>query len=138
MSLTLYQVDAFTDRLLSGNPAAVCPLESWLDESLMQALAVENNLSETAFFVPEGAGYVLRWFTPMAEVPLCGHATLATAHVMFNHLGVTSDRLVFSTLSGDLMVARQGERLAMDFPAKSVEDRADTPRIGRRPGRYAR
>ncbi len=121
MHVQLFQVDAFAERVFQGNPAAVCPLDAWLPEPLMQAIAAENNLSETAFCVPEGEGYGLRWFTPAKEIDLCGHATLATAHVLFEHLGYSGDELAFSTRSGTLRVAREGGRLAMDFPAKSVE-----------------
>ncbi|UYG00675.1 MULTISPECIES: PhzF family phenazine biosynthesis protein [unclassified Halomonas] len=118
MHVDLYQVDAFADRPFEGNPAAVCPLDAWLDDTLLQAIAAENNLSETAFFVPEGAGYRLRWFTPTVEVDLCGHATLAAAWVIFNALGVNTETLAFQTRSGELLVARDGEALAMTFPAK--------------------
>ena len=121
MRLPLFQIDACAERVFQGNPAAVCPLEAWLPEALMQAIAAENNLSETAFCVPEGEGYGLRWFTPLKEIDLCGHATLATAHVLFEHLGFAGAEIVFSTRSGALRVTRAGDRLAMDFPAKAVE-----------------
>lgn len=121
MRLPLFQIDAFAERVFQGNPAAVCPLDAWLPEALMQAIAAENNLSETAFCVPEGNGYGLRWFTPLKEIDLCGHATLATAHVLFEHLGFAGAEIVFSTRSGALCVTRAGDRLAMDFPAKAVE-----------------
>ena len=121
MRLPLFQIDAFAERVFQGNPAAVCPLEAWLPEALMQAIAAENNLSETAFCVPEGESYGLRWFTPLKEIDLCGHATLATAHVLFEHLGFAGAEIVFSTRSGALRVTRAGARLAMDFPAKAVE-----------------
>lgn len=117
MKLPLYQIDAFASRPFRGNPAAVVPLESWLRDELMQAIAAENNLSETAFFVPTDKGFHLRWFTPAAEVKLCGHATLATAHVLFSHLGFSEPVITFNTLSGELRVERQGELLSMDFPA---------------------
>jgi PhzF family phenazine biosynthesis protein len=84
---TIYQVDAFTDKIFAGNPAAVIPLEKWLPDQLMQNISMENNLSETAFFIPENDGFNIRWFTPASEVNLCGHATLASAHVIFNHTG---------------------------------------------------
>jgi PhzF family phenazine biosynthesis protein len=117
MRLSLYQVDAFADRLFSGNPAAVVPLDEWLPAETMQAIASENNLSETAFFVPEGENYALRWFTPAVEVELCGHATLASAYVILRLLDPGRQRVSFRTLqSGMLTVARQGEALAMDFP----------------------
>ena len=114
----IYQVDAFTDKLFSGNPAAVCPLEEWLPDDKLQAIALENNLSETAYFVRDGGGYQLRWFTPGCEVDLCGHATLASAYVLFHELGERSDILRFHTKSGELRVRRQGDMLALDFPAR--------------------
>ena len=121
MKIKQYQVDAFANRVFEGNPAAVCPLEEWLSDETLQAIAEENNLSETAFFVPHGSGFQLRWFTPRAEVDLCGHATLATAHVIFEILGHPAAAIEFETRSGCLVVerpmgARDGE-LAMDFPA---------------------
>lgn len=119
MPLTQYQIDAFSPTIFSGNPAAVVPLSEWLPDTLLQAIAAENNLSETAFFAPEGEGWRLRWFTPVAEVDLCGHATLASAHVLFQHLGVTAERILFHTRSGELTVRRDGDRLEMDFPARS-------------------
>jgi PhzF family phenazine biosynthesis protein len=118
MKMKQYQIDAFASRVFEGNPAAVCPLQAWLPDALMQAIAMENNLSETAFFVPEGDGYRLRWFTPMAEVDLCGHATLASAHVILNVLGAETARVEFETKSGRLSVTRDGDMLAMDFPAQ--------------------
>lgn len=117
MKATLYQVDAFADRVFEGNPAAVVPLESWLPDEVMQSIAAENNLAETAFFVREGEGYRLRWFTPAVEVPLCGHATLASSHVIFTHLGHAAPEIHFETLSGRLTVKREGDLLAMDFPS---------------------
>ncbi|UQI41449.1 PhzF family phenazine biosynthesis protein [Vreelandella venusta] len=121
MNIDLYQVDAFASKPFEGNPAAVCPLEAWLDDTLLQAIATENNLSETAFFVPTESGYHLRWFTPSVEVDLCGHATLAAAWVIFNVLGDSAETLAFETRSGQLLVQRNGNELAMDFPAKVVE-----------------
>ena len=118
MTQALYQVDAFTREVFRGNPAAVCPLERWLPEATMQSIAAENNLSETAFFAREGDGYRLRWFTPAVEVDLCGHATLASAWVLFNKLGHADDSVTFHTLSGTLEVVRQGDLLVMDFPAR--------------------
>jgi len=121
MKLSLYQVDAFTDKLFGGNPAAVIPLEQWIDDTLMQQLAVENNLSETVFFVPAAAGqdhdYHIRWFTPAAEINLCGHATLASAYVLYNKLGYTKPAIRFHCKSGLLVVTRQGDMISMDFPA---------------------
>ncbi|MBT2787759.1 MULTISPECIES: PhzF family phenazine biosynthesis protein [unclassified Halomonas] len=121
MNIDLYQVDAFASKPFEGNPAAVCPLEVWLDDALLQAIATENNLSETAFFVPTETGYHLRWFTPAVEVDLCGHATLAAAWVIFNVLGDSSEILQFQTRSGPLLVKRKDDELAMDFPAKTLE-----------------
>ena len=128
MKLSLFQVDAFTDKVFSGNPAAVCPLESWLDEREMLLIAAENNLSETAFCVPEDSGYRLRWFTPKFEAQLCGHATLATAFVIFNVLqpGITSVR--FQTCSGPLLVQQDGDYMAMDFPSMPAKSCAAVPR----------
>ncbi|MEQ8325632.1 PhzF family phenazine biosynthesis protein [Parvibaculum sp.] len=117
MKAVLYQVDAFADRVFEGNPAAIVPLETWPADDVMQAVAAENNLAETAFFAPEGEGYRLRWFTPTVEVDLCGHATLASAHVLFTHLGYAQPEIRFETRSGTLVVKREGDKLAMDFPA---------------------
>ncbi len=121
MKIPLYQVDAFTNRVFSGNPAAVCPLQVWLDDQTMQAIAAENNLSETAFFVKQDDHYALRWFTPTVEVDLCGHATLATAFVIFNYLEPETQTLRFQTKSGLLIVQRIGDLVAMDFPARKAE-----------------
>jgi len=118
MQIPIYQVDAFSGRVFGGNPAAVCPLETWLSDEQMQSIARENNLSETAFFLPEGDGYRLRWFTPGVEVDLCGHATLATAHVIFRHISPELSRVSFQTRSGQLIVTRNGDRLTMDFPSR--------------------
>lgn len=120
MRLPLYQIDAFADeRPFTGNPAAVCPLASWLPDEVMQGIAAENNLPETAFFVPEGEGYALRWFTPTTEVELCGHATLASAYVVFRFLAPQLRRVSFRTgKAGTLVVARDGELLALDFPTR--------------------
>jgi len=118
MRIPLYQVDAFSGRVFAGNPAAVCPLETWLSDEQMQSIARENNLSETAFFVPEGDGYRLRWFTPGVEVDLCGHATLASAFVIFQHLAPELNSVSFQTRSGELIVTRNGDRLTMDFPSR--------------------
>ncbi|MCB0639096.1 MAG: PhzF family phenazine biosynthesis protein [Lewinella sp.] len=121
-TLRLYQVDAFTHHVFGGNPAAVVPLTHWLPDEQLQAIATENNLSETAFFLPETEeGWPLRWFTPAAEVRLCGHATLATAHVLFQEIGYTKPRITFTTLSGPLYVERLEEGYRMDFPADPPE-----------------
>jgi len=117
-SFPFYQVDAFSRRPFAGNPAAVVPMTAWPDDRLLQEIAAENNLSETAFLVPDGDGFRLRWFTPVAEVDLCGHATLASACVVFERLRPGSDRVAFSSQSGPLFVARDGEKLVLDFPSK--------------------
>lgn len=125
MKLTIYQVDAFTSELFGGNPAAVVPLEKWLEDETMLAIAAENNLSETAFFVGSDGKYDIRWFTPTMEVNLCGHATLASAHVLFNELNLQSDRIDFhSDKSGALGVERRGGRLILDFPAYKITESA--------------
>ncbi len=115
--LTLFQVDAFTDQVFKGNPAAVVPLERWIPDELMQQIAAENNLSETAFFVPADNSYDIRWFTPSTEVDLCGHATLATAHVLYEHLGYKKEMIFLNSRSGELRVTRDKKRLVLDFPA---------------------
>ena len=117
MKIPIYQVDAFTDAVFAGNPAAVCPLDDWLSDEMLQGIALENNLSETAFLVANGGDYHLRWFTPAVEVALCGHATLGAAHVIFKHLKPDTDQVVFDTLSGKLTVRRENGRLSMDFPS---------------------
>ena len=116
--IPIYQVDAFASRAFTGNPAAVCPLERWLSDEQMQAIAMENNLAETAFFVKNGEGYHLRWFTPAVEVDLCGHATLASAFVILNKLTPGEQSVQFSSKSGKLVVTRDGELLSLDFPAR--------------------
>jgi PhzF family phenazine biosynthesis protein len=118
MRLPIYQIDAFSSRVFGGNPAAIVPLDSWLAPETMQAIAAENNLSETAFFVREGAHYGLRWFTPTVEIDLCGHATLASAHLLFTKLAHDGQRVDFMTRSGKLTVARQGDLLALELPAR--------------------
>ncbi|TMQ72539.1 MAG: PhzF family phenazine biosynthesis protein [Candidatus Eisenbacteria bacterium] len=124
MKLPIYQVDAFTGTVFKGNPAAICPLERWLPEATMQSIAAENNLAETAFFVPranggaDGADYDLRWFTPEVEMDLCGHATLASAFLVFTQLEPKRGAVTFHTRSGPLTVSRDGERLKMDFPSR--------------------
>jgi PhzF family phenazine biosynthesis protein len=122
-TLPLFQVDAFTDRVLTGNPAAVMPLAEWLPDDVLQALAAENNLAETAFFVAEGDGYAIRWFTPLCEVPLCGHATLASAFVLFTQLGFSGDVVRFTTRERGTLEVRRGPggRLVMDFPAGATK-----------------
>ena len=123
MKLKIFQVDAFTSKPFSGNPAAVCITDNWLDEDLMQKIANENNLSETAFAVPVQEHYEIRWFTPELEVELCGHATLATAHVLFKHMNYPSSRIEFESLhSGRLSVEREGKILTLNFPADVLEE----------------
>jgi len=119
MDIPIFQVDAFTDTPFSGNPAAVCPLDAWLPDDRLQAIAMENNLSETAFFVPRTDGsFDLRWFTPAAEIDLCGHATLASGHVLVRHLGFSGDRIAFHSRSGPLFVNVLADKLALDFPSR--------------------
>jgi len=121
MKLPIYQIDAFAGRLFSGNPAAVVFPESELPSEKMQAIAAENNLAETAFVLADGANYQIRWFTPTDEVDLCGHATLAAAHVLFNHLNYSSDTITFSSKSGPLHVSKDGEILYLNFPADTLQ-----------------
>ena len=124
--LRIFQIDAFTNEVFGGNPAAVCPLEDWLDDDVMVAIAAENNLSETAFFVPKGDDFHIRWFTPTQEVKLCGHATLASAFVILTELDPSRDAVRFQSRSGLLSVTRDGDMLKMDFPAWPLK-RCDTP-----------
>jgi PhzF family phenazine biosynthesis protein len=120
MELKIYQVDAFADQVFSGNPAAVVPLENWLPGEVLQNIALENNLSETAFFVYEPEGLRIRWFTPASEVNLCGHATLGTAHILFNHLNFHANIIEFNSRSGLLKVKKSGDLLWLDFPASKL------------------
>jgi len=137
MKLDIYQVDAFANKVFEGNPAAICPLEEWLADDVMQNIAAENNLAETAFFVPTKRGYYIRWFTPTKEVSLCGHATLATAHVLYTELGYSQDQIEFDCMSGKLIVTKNEVGYEMDFPAQPAEscDRFDEAEqaFGRRP-----
>jgi len=132
MEIPLYQVDAFTGELFAGNPAAVCPLTEWLPRELMQKIAAENNLSETAFFVPEEGrrgSFGLRWFTPVDEVDLCGHATLASAFVLLEHLEPDLDVVRFESNSGPLSVKRQHKLFVLDFPARPPRPAAAPPEL---------
>jgi PhzF family phenazine biosynthesis protein len=139
MDLPLYQVDAFASRLFAGNPAAVCPLERWLEPALLQAIAAENNLSETAYFVRTGEVYELRWFTPKVEVDLCGHATLASAFVILEYLDPEKSEVRFQTRSGELRVSRAGQgMLALDFPARPPVRCADSAALSEALGRPPR
>jgi len=117
MKIPIYQIDAFTSQAFGGNPAAVCPLENWIEDGLMQKIASENNLSETAFFVKSGAGYDIRWFTPRMEINLAGHPTLASAFVLYNYLNYRGSSIVFSSKSGELVVNREGDLIKMNFPS---------------------
>lgn len=121
MKIRQYQVDAFAERVFEGNPAAVCPLEGWPQDELLQRIAEENSLPETAFFVPAEKGYQLRWFTPAAEVDLCGHATLAAAHIIFETGGCEGGEISFETRSGALKVVSDGRQLSLDLPASPPE-----------------
>lgn len=123
MKIPYYHVDAFTRFPFTGNPAGVCPLETWLPDTTLQKIAAENNLSETAFFVPAGDHFDLRWFTPAIEVDLCGHATLASGYVLAHYLGYTGDVIRFESKSGTLLVERQGDIFTLDFPSRPGERR---------------
>lgn len=126
--LPFYQIDAFTDQVFKGNPAAVVPLQEWLHDDVLKAITVENNLSETAFFVQRGDKFELRWFTVLEEIDLCGHATLASAYVIFNHLGFTGDTIHFVTRkAGDLFVSRNDSELTLDFPERTPKPLTDYP-----------
>lgn len=127
--MKMYIIDAFTDTLFSGNPAAVCPLDKWLPDTAMQLIAFENNLAETAFIVKEDAGYRIRWFTPEVEVDLCGHATLASAHVLFNYYLQDETEIAFNSRSGVLKVTKNEKLLVLDFPVDSYEPVELTGRV---------
>ncbi len=120
MKQQIYQIDAFANRLFEGNPAMVCPLEEWISDDLMQQIAAENNLSETAFFVKSNSKYALRWFTPKSEVDMCGHATLAAAYVLFECMNYNDEMIIFETKSGDLIVQKEDESFVMDFPVQAI------------------
>jgi PhzF family phenazine biosynthesis protein len=122
IELKRYQVDAFAEKIFQGNPAVVCPLDKWLPDAVMQRIAMENNLSETAFYVKEGDGFRIRWFTPTLEVDLCGHATLATAFVLFKHEHYADNQINFQSRSGLLTVTRDGDLLTLDFPADTFSE----------------
>lgn len=123
MKIPVFIIDAFANQLFLGNPAAICPLENWLDDDILQKIAMENNLSETAYFVKSGDRFEIRWFTPTVEVDLCGHATLAAAFVLFNQLKHTGEQIhFFSKRSGDLIVSRQNHLLTLNFPADTMQD----------------
>ena len=122
MTLDIYQVDAFSNRVFGGNPAAVVPLSSWLPDETLQAVAAENNLSETAFFVPHAEGFHIRWFTPLFEVRLCGHATVASAHVLWNELGYEKQELKLHSKSGTLGVKKKDTLYTLDFPSCEIKE----------------
>ena len=121
MKLKIYIANAFSDNKFGGNLAAVVPLSEWLSDRLMQQIAEQNNLAETAYIIPQGDDYAIRWFTPVVEVDLCGHATLASAHIMFEHLGYSRDQIIFHSKSGQLRVRRNQEKITLDFPADEPE-----------------
>lgn len=129
MELTIYQVDAFTNERFKGNPAAVVPLTEWLPDAVMQDIAQENNLAETAYFVREDDGFRLRWFTPAVEVDLCGHATVATAHVLYEHLGYNKDVIKFQSRSGLLTVEKRGSQYLLNFPTDTLTKVENAPHI---------
>jgi PhzF family phenazine biosynthesis protein len=130
MKIKIYQIDAFTDRIFSGNPAAICPLKDWLSDDLMQNIAMENNLAETGFFVKKGNSFQIRWFTPEIEVDLCGHATLAAAYVLYNHLGYPDSEILFeSKKSGVLKVNKSGDLLTLNFPSDIYDHIILTPEL---------
>ncbi len=137
MKIDIYQIDAFTDRVFGGNPAAVCLLQDWISDEKMQQIATENNLSETAFFVGEGENYYIRWFTPASEINLCGHATLASAYLLFRYLNNTSKKIHFQYGEGVLTVEDLGELFEMEFPASTAHpvDQIDllTEALGKAP-----
>ena len=115
--IPFFQIDAFTDTLFKGNPGAVCPLDTWLSDEHMQAIAAENNLSETAFFVPHLDGFYIRWFTPGSEINLCGHGTVATAHALWHHLNYNEEIIKFYSKGGDLQVSKADGKIYLNFPA---------------------
>jgi PhzF family phenazine biosynthesis protein len=119
MTLKIYQVDAFSNKVFGGNPAAVCPLENWLDDKILQKIANENNLSETAFFIKTKNGFHIRWFTPTSEVDLCGHATLASCYVLFNILKYEQEKIEFNSKSGKLVVTKENNLISLNFPARN-------------------
>ena len=125
MKLKVYVANAFSEKKFGGNPAAVVPLNEWLSDMLMQQIAAQNNLSETAYIVPQGDDYGIRWFTPAVEVSLCGHATMASAHILFEHLAYKKDQIIFHSKSGALRITRKDGKITLDFPARQPEQIAD-------------
>ena len=128
MQLPIFQVDAFTDKVFGGNPAAVCLLDHWLPDNIMQRIAIENSVAETAFFIPVKDGFEIRWFTPEFEMDLCGHATLATAHILARHLNYPLPSIKFQSKSGELMVEIEDKLLTLNFPSRKPEP-SDIPQI---------
>ena len=126
MKLTIYQVDAFTNKVFGGNPAAIIPLTKWLPDDILQKIAMENNLSETAYFIEQEGHFHIRWFTPVFEVDLCGHATLASAHVLWNELGYGNEEIRFRSRSGQLGVKKSGDFYILDFPTDTLQE-VETP-----------
>jgi PhzF family phenazine biosynthesis protein len=126
MKLKVYIANAFSEKKFGGNPAAVVPLKEWLSDMLMQQIAAQNNLSETAYIIAQGNDYEIRWFTPTVEVSLCGHATLASAHILFEHLHYEKEKIIFHSKSGPLQITRHGgdRKITLDFPAKPPEPAA--------------
>lgn len=129
MKIKIYQIDAFADKIFSGNPAAVCPLNEWLPDELLQNIAMENNLAETAFYVKESEGLRIRWFTPTIEVDLCGHATLATAFVLFYHENYSEEKIVFNSRSGPLTITKSDEVLTLNFPVDTLVEVNSIPEL---------
>ncbi len=130
MKLPIYIVDAFTKKVFSGNPAAVCPLTEWLPEELLQNIAMENNLSETVFFIKNGESYDIRWMTPTTEVPLCGHATLASSFVIFNFIDKDAKEIRFNSKSGELIITRNDELITLNFPANVPQKTETNEKVG--------
>ena len=138
MTIPYFEVSAFTDKPFGGNPAGVCFLPNeWLADDLLQSIAAENNLAETAFLIDRGDYFDLRWMTPTVEVDLCGHATLASAHVLFNHLGRKGNALRFQSRSGELRVERKGDTLVLDFPSQPPDSLRGSEETSGRIGRAA-
>lgn len=129
MELIIYQVDAFTNQRFKGNPAAIVPLDAWLSDAVMQDIAQENNLAETAFFIPQGNGYHLRWFTPWVEVDLCGHATVAAAHVLYEHLDYDNNVIEFQSRSGILTVEKRNSQYLLNFPTDNLTKIENAPHL---------
>jgi PhzF family phenazine biosynthesis protein len=137
MKLKVFIANAFSDKKFGGNPAAVVPLKEWLSKTLMQQIAAQNNLPETVYIVPQGDDYAIRWFTPTVEISLCGHATLASAHIMFEHLGYNREQIIFHSKSGPLTAMRIQDKIRLDFPVDEPEKIPDDELINKSLGRKA-